>query len=210
MHFQQRAKAGRFLAAAIAELQTDFLVFLWRHGFEQGELLNQEAHSDVNTLEERDYSIRIFLLQVIVNIEKRIANQLHPELFDLMDELELQFIRVAKSLEIFLAGKERFGVQVDFVIERSFTVHDGIKMLAIHRTPSFSNAPLLRRVEIAAAIASKFPGGGNDDTREVSHWRRRLCRVHPRRAPDLFPAPWRTVRRQPDPYRLDCRRIRNW
>ena len=54
-----------------------------------------------------------------------------------MDELELQFIRIAKSFEIFLTGKERLGVQVNFVIERPFTIHDGIKMLAIHRTPLF-------------------------------------------------------------------------
>jgi hypothetical protein len=51
--------------------------------------------------------------------------------------LELQFVSVAKILEIFLAGKERFGIQVDFVIERPFTIHDGIKMLAIHRAPLF-------------------------------------------------------------------------
>jgi hypothetical protein len=54
-----------------------------------------------------------------------------------VDQLELQFVRVAKILEIFLAGKERFGIQVDFVIERPFAIHDGIKMLAIHRIPLF-------------------------------------------------------------------------
>src|SRR4029077_14044006 len=106
MHFQQSAKAGRFLAAAIAELQADFLGLLRRHGFEQGELLHQEAYGDMNAFEKSDHTIRIFLLQVVVNIEKRIADQFHPELFDLMDELELQFVRVAKILEIFLAGKE--------------------------------------------------------------------------------------------------------
>ena len=79
----------------------------------------------------------------------------------------------------------------------------------LEQTLSFSDASRLR-LEVAAPIVSKFPGGGNDDTREVSHWRRRLSRVHPRRAPDLFPAPLHTVRRQPDPYKLDCRRIRNW
>jgi hypothetical protein len=91
----------------------------------------------VNALEKRDHSIRIFLLQVVINIEKRVTDQLHPELFHLVDQLELQFVRVAKILEVFLAGEERLGVQVDFVIERPLAIHDGIKMLAIHRTPLF-------------------------------------------------------------------------
>ncbi len=60
--------------------------------------------------EESDHAIGIFLLDVIVDIEERVADQLHPQLFHLMDDLELQLVCVAERLEVFLAGEEGLGV----------------------------------------------------------------------------------------------------
>ena len=44
---------------------------------------------------QRDDAIGIFLLNIVVNIEKRVTDQLHPELFDLMNDLKLQFVAIA-------------------------------------------------------------------------------------------------------------------
>jgi hypothetical protein len=51
-----------------------------------------------------------------------------------MNDLELKFVCIAEILEIFLAGKKRLGVQIDFVVEGPFPIHDGIKMRTVHRT----------------------------------------------------------------------------
>ncbi len=74
----------------------------------------------------------ILLLEVVVNIEQRVADQLHPQLFHLVDDLELQLVPVAEAGKVFLAGEQLFGVQIQLVVERTFPVHDGIKILSVH------------------------------------------------------------------------------
>jgi hypothetical protein len=55
-----------------------------------------------------------------------------------MDDLELQFVRVAEFLKIFLAREQRLGIQIEFVVERSFTIHDRIKEFPVHSVPSLN------------------------------------------------------------------------
>src|SRR5713226_8101056 len=140
MHLEQAAETRRLLAAAVAQLKTDLLIFLRGHGFEQSELLGHETQSNVHAAKQGIYPVGVFLLKVVVNVEKRIANQLHPHFFYLVDELELHLVCVAEILEILLAGKKRLGVQIDFVVECSFPVHDGIKMRAVHRISQMLSA----------------------------------------------------------------------
>src|SRR6202165_4936596 len=139
MHLEEAAETRTLLVAAGAQLKTDLLIFLRGHGFEQGELLRHETQSNVHAAKQRNYPVSVFFLKVVVNVEKRIANQLHPHFFHLVDDLKLQLVRVAEILEILLAGKKRLGVQIDFVVERSFPVHDGIKMRAVHRISQMSS-----------------------------------------------------------------------
>jgi hypothetical protein len=34
-----------------------------------------------------------------------------------------------------LAGQQRFGIEIQLVVEGTLTIHDGIEMLAIHEAP---------------------------------------------------------------------------
>src|SRR5712692_5942048 len=141
MHFEQRPKTRGFLTTPVAQLQTDLLILLRRHGLKQSELLGHQPQGKVHAAEERDHPVGVLLLKVVVNVEKRITDQLHPHFFHLVNDLELQFVRIAEILEIFLAGKKRLGVQIDFVVEGSFPIHDGIKMRTVHRISPMKPAP---------------------------------------------------------------------
>src|SRR2546429_5237135 len=74
-----------------------------------------------------------YTLQVFVDIQQGVGNQLHPQLLDLVHDLELQLILVAKVRKLALAGKQRLRVQVQFVIQRAFAAHQGVEMLPVHR-----------------------------------------------------------------------------
>ncbi len=49
-----------------------------------------------------------------------------------MDDLKLQLVGVAEFVEIFLAGKQGLGVQVELVVEGSLAIHDGVKVFPVH------------------------------------------------------------------------------
>src|SRR5579872_48611 len=115
----------------MAELQTDLLIFLRRHRFEQSQLLRHHAQRQMHTPEKGHHTIRVLLLQILVDIEKSVGDQLHPQLFDLMDDLKLQLVPVAELIELFLALEQGFRVQVQLVIERAFAVHEGVIVLAV-------------------------------------------------------------------------------
>jgi hypothetical protein len=74
--------------------------------------------------EECHYPIRIFLLQVFVDLQQRKADQLHPELFHLVNNLKLQLVAIAKFGKCLLAGKQLVRIQVDLVIQGPFAVHE--------------------------------------------------------------------------------------
>ena len=138
IHLQKHAKAGRFLAAAVAESQANLLIFLGRHDLQQGDLLNHQSLRGVYPAEERDNAIGIFLLQIIVDIQQRVCNQLHPKLFDLVNQLKLQFVRVAQLGELRLARKQRLRVQIHLVVERAIAAHNRVKLFAVHNDPSIT------------------------------------------------------------------------
>src|ERR1700686_457388 len=82
--------------------------------------------------EKRHHAIRVFLLQILVDIEQGIGDELHPQLFHLMDDLELQLVAVAELIEPLLALEQGSRVQVELVIEGAFAVHERIIVLAVH------------------------------------------------------------------------------
>ena len=94
-HFEEHAKAGGFLAAAVSQAGSNGLIFLGGHGFQHSDLLDHHFLDEVNAAEKSDHPIGIFLLQVIVDVQQGVGDQLHPQFFHLMDDLELQFIGVA-------------------------------------------------------------------------------------------------------------------
>jgi hypothetical protein len=50
----------------------------------------------VDPPEKRDHPVRVFLLQVVIDIEQCVGDQFHPEFFNLMHNLELQLIWVTE------------------------------------------------------------------------------------------------------------------
>src|SRR5262252_5979503 len=132
IHLQKHAEAGRFLPAAVAETLADILIFLGRHGFEKSDLLDHEALRSVNAAKKSENTIGVFLLKIVIDVEKGIGDELHPELFNLMDDLELHFVAIAKFVEIGLATEQRFGVEIFFVIKRAIAVHDCVELLTVH------------------------------------------------------------------------------
>src|SRR5437867_1173397 len=81
--------------------------------------------------EKRDHPIRVFLLKEVVDIEQSVGDQLHPQFFNLMDDLELQLVAVAEGVEVLLTGEQRFRVEINLVIERAFAVHDGVVIVSV-------------------------------------------------------------------------------
>src|SRR5438045_1425598 len=49
-----------------------------------------------------------------------------------MHQLELQFVMVAELRVLRLAAEQRLGLQINFVIQRAFAVHDGVKLFSVH------------------------------------------------------------------------------
>ena len=102
----------------------------------------------VHAAKESDHAIGVFLLKIFVDVEKRVRHQLHPQLFDLMDDLELHFVGVAEFVVVELAGEKRLCVEVDFVVERAVAAHDCVKLFSIHvcllgRTEISTQAPCI-------------------------------------------------------------------
>jgi len=93
----------------------------------------------VHAPEKRHHTIRIFLLQIIIDIQERVRDQLHPQFFDLVHHLKLQFVRVAQLGEFRLARKQRLCIQIQFVIECALSAHNRVKLFPVHNasmTPS--------------------------------------------------------------------------
>jgi hypothetical protein len=86
---------------------------------------------DVHPPEERDHPVGVLLLEVVVDVEERVADQFHPQLFDLVHDLKLHLVGVAEVSEVFLAGQQPLGVEVDLIVKGALAVHDGIEMFSI-------------------------------------------------------------------------------
>ena len=134
-HLEQGAEAGGLLAAAAAQVDPDFLVLLGGHRLQQAERLDHQFLRQVHPAEEGEDAVGVLPLEVVVDVEQRVGDQLHPQLFRLVDDLELQFVLIAEILEIFLAGEQLLGVQVELVVERALAVDDGVEILPVHKNP---------------------------------------------------------------------------
>ena len=55
---------------------------------------------------------------VIVDVQERGSEQLHPQLFDLVDDLELQLVVARECLGSFLQRQKLFSPEIDLVISR--------------------------------------------------------------------------------------------
>ncbi len=94
--------------------------------------------------QERDYAMRLAFLHVFVDVQQRVGDELHPQLFDLMHRLELQLVAVAELIERFLTTQQRVRVEIDLVVERAAALHLAVKIFAVHdaRSSRVSRAPL--------------------------------------------------------------------
>ena len=88
----------RFLPAAIAELQADLLIFLGRHGLEQVELRDHQAHDAMAAAEQAGDAMRVARDHIVVHFKQRVRHQLHPEFLDLVDDLEGEVRRLLAYL----------------------------------------------------------------------------------------------------------------
>jgi hypothetical protein len=86
----------------------------------------------MHTPEKRHHAICVFLLNVVIDVEKCVADQFHPQFFHLVDYLELQLVAITEILEIFLAVQESFRVDINFVVKRPLAIHRCVKVLSIH------------------------------------------------------------------------------
>jgi hypothetical protein len=105
-------------------------------------LPDHHALYGVHAAEQRQHAIRIFPLQILVDIQKRVGDELHPQFFDLVHDLELQLVLVTEFCVVGLAAEERFGAQVDFVVQCAFSIHDGVELLSVHSRPPNTEIPI--------------------------------------------------------------------
>ncbi len=120
-------------------------------------------------------------LHVLVDVQKRERDELHPELFDLMHDLELQLVAVAELIEWLLTREQCARVQVDLVVESAATLHLSEKMLAVHgeRFSCRVRGPLFRPGRAIAACprtmfvrSSRDPECRNEPRHRWEHSRR--------------------------------------
>jgi hypothetical protein len=98
-------------------------------------LIDHQVLRGVNATEECEDAIGVLLLEVVVDVEKGVGDQFHPEFFDLMDDLELELVVVAEVFKFGLAGEEIFGVEVELVVECAVAGHLVVEEFAVHGAP---------------------------------------------------------------------------
>jgi len=96
------------------------------------ELAGHQPQGAVNAAKKRNHPSGILLLDEIVDIQKRVTDQLHPQLFDLVHDLKLHFVRIAQLVVVELAGEQRLRAQVHLVVERPVAAHNRVKLFSIH------------------------------------------------------------------------------
>ena len=74
----EELEARRLLAAAIAKLEADLLVFLGRHRLQEVELRRHHAHQPVDAAHQRHDTMGVLPLQIIEDVDQRVGDELHP------------------------------------------------------------------------------------------------------------------------------------
>ena len=89
----------------------------------------------VHAPEQRNHAVGVFLLQILVNLQQRKGDQLHPQFLDLVNDLKLQLVAIAQLVVLRLAAQQRLGVQVQLVVQRPVAAHERVKLFPVHRFP---------------------------------------------------------------------------
>ncbi len=70
-------------------------------------------------MEQRYDLVGVAGAQMIVDVEQGGGDQLHPQLLDLVHDLELQLVGIDQGVERLLAAQQLLRRQVDLVVELS-------------------------------------------------------------------------------------------
>src|SRR5258708_37390256 len=74
-----------------------------------------------------------------------------------MHKLKLQFVLVAELRVIRLAAEQRFGAQINFIIQRAFSIHDCVKLLSVHgRPPDWFSRAAVGNLSVAGFAARRI------------------------------------------------------
>ena len=113
---EEQLEAGAFLPRAVAELEADRLVIERTHRFEQRQLVGHQPHQPVDAIEQGQHAHRLARRHMTVDLGQGEGDQLHPQLLDLVDDLELQLVGGTEVGERLLATQQAVDGQVDAVI----------------------------------------------------------------------------------------------
>jgi hypothetical protein len=89
---EKMAKSGRFLARAAPEHRTDGHVIARRHGVEEIHLLEQQALDALSAAKRVQRLVDLVLAELGHHVLELVADELHPQLGDLVDDLELHLV----------------------------------------------------------------------------------------------------------------------